>query len=495
MFGKPLRYTGWYPDYNFPRLFRKDKCRHQKALVHEPLDIDGKAAYLKSDLIHYNYHSISQFVTKLNKYTSLEAQQMKQRGEKFCFHKLFAESAREFGWRFFLKYGYRDGIRGLVLSGLMAAYRFVSYAKLWEMDRKAVIEDTGSAAERNFLKCALKKLVRSARNVAADARYACAHDKATDWSIGGCARLFAKMRFWVIDKLWGSRYHGAPGVGARFCLFLCRLGFFKKRLPATPTAKKVYNPDGSFKSNFEYAEELFRGGEAVVARNQYHYKEFSLQDKIVLDLGCGDGGKTAWYSQFARSAIGVDYDVERLPRAVAFAKRKGLSDKVTFVNGSGLCIPLKDNSIDLVFMNDVMEYVPRPEAVLHEAKRVLKPGGLLAINFAGWYHRDGSHLTSWIPIPWMQLFFSEKTLIRVLKELAKDEPFIYYQFPGLKRKSLPEAIDNLGCGGLNRISIRRFKKYINGLGMETVFFWRRRLARLPVLEELLGEVICLMRKK
>ena len=66
-------------------------------------------------------------------------------------------------------------------------------------------------------------------------------------------------------------------------------------------------------------------------------------------------------------------------------------------------------------MNDAMEHVADPEGVLKEVLRVLNKKGKLYVNFPPYNHPFGAHLSDAIYIPWVHMFFSEKTLIKSYK--------------------------------------------------------------------------------
>ncbi len=90
---------------------------------------------------------------------------------------------------------------------------------------------------------------------------------------------------------------------------------------------------------------------------------------MVVDLGCGKGDS----AQLAREIrpgtewIGVDiYESEQAKSIVG--------EKVLLYDGVNL--PFDDDSIPLIYTNQVMEHVRHPEALLRDIRRVLTPGGL-----------------------------------------------------------------------------------------------------------------------
>jgi len=130
IFGRWIRYAGWYPDYQL-RLFRRHKGRYDESReVHELVILDGPQGYLENPLIHYNYEDISQFIERQNRYTEMEAAYLFREGARAKARNFVLQPCREFRRRYITLQGYRDGRHGLLLSLLMAYYEGVKYLKL-----------------------------------------------------------------------------------------------------------------------------------------------------------------------------------------------------------------------------------------------------------------------------------------------------------------------------------------------------------------------------
>lgn len=132
IFGKWIRHTGWYPDYQL-RLFRADKGRFAEKQVHEVISLVGATEHLKNPMEHLNYENITQFLNKMVKtYTVSEAENLISQGYKYNSLDLVRMPLSEFLKRYFAESGYRDGMHGLVLSLLQGFYHFVVFLRLWE---------------------------------------------------------------------------------------------------------------------------------------------------------------------------------------------------------------------------------------------------------------------------------------------------------------------------------------------------------------------------
>jgi glycosyltransferase involved in cell wall biosynthesis len=129
--GKWIKHCGWYPGY-VARLFRKSAGRFNDSRVHEQLELTGSTARLNNDLIHYTDHTLYHYFAKFNRYTSLAAEDMMESGQRFSLYDVLVRPPFLFFKMYILRLGFLDGMHGLILSLLSAAYVFVKYAKVWE---------------------------------------------------------------------------------------------------------------------------------------------------------------------------------------------------------------------------------------------------------------------------------------------------------------------------------------------------------------------------
>jgi arsenite methyltransferase len=103
--------------------------------------------------------------------------------------------------------------------------------------------------------------------------------------------------------------------------------------------------------------------------------------QVVLDLGSGAGLDVLLSARRVAPgghAYGVDMTDEMLALANANRDRSGVSN-ATFLKGTIENVPLPDASVDVVISNCVINLAEDKGAVVKEAFRVLRPGGLFAV--------------------------------------------------------------------------------------------------------------------
>ena len=99
----------------------------------------------------------------------------------------------------------------------------------------------------------------------------------------------------------------------------------------------------------------------------------------VLDVGCGPGTITVGLARRAREVIGVDASAEMVDSARRLAADEGIGN-ASFEVGSAYDLPYADSSFDVVYAHQVMQHLADPVRALREARRVLRPGGLVAVR-------------------------------------------------------------------------------------------------------------------
>jgi glycosyltransferase involved in cell wall biosynthesis len=129
--GKWIRHGGWWPDHTL-RLFKKNKGHFEVREVHEKVAVEGKTAYLINPLKHYTYRSISDFVLRADNYSTLAAREIKKYSGNAGLFSFTIKPLATFIKMYFLRRGFLDGTRGLILALLYSYYTLLKYVKAWE---------------------------------------------------------------------------------------------------------------------------------------------------------------------------------------------------------------------------------------------------------------------------------------------------------------------------------------------------------------------------
>jgi glycosyltransferase involved in cell wall biosynthesis len=147
--GSPLHYAGWGPEQDRQLRFYRRGSVSLNDVLHAHIEANpgtrvGNLKYTpETCILHFNYRDSGQFVSKLNKYTSLTALQRKERGRPRD-RSIVLVPLWEFLDRYLRKAGYRSGWRGFYYSFMMAAYRMTLAAKIREI--RSGCDSEGSAA-------------------------------------------------------------------------------------------------------------------------------------------------------------------------------------------------------------------------------------------------------------------------------------------------------------------------------------------------------------
>jgi glycosyltransferase involved in cell wall biosynthesis len=129
--GRWIRYGGWWPDHTL-RLFRKSASYVEPRRVHEKVMVKGQTAYLKNPLLHYTYRSLGEYINKMDKYSTLSAEEIRKQGGLPSGLKLLINPLLVFLKMYFLRQGFRDGSHGFILAVLYSVQTFLKYARAIE---------------------------------------------------------------------------------------------------------------------------------------------------------------------------------------------------------------------------------------------------------------------------------------------------------------------------------------------------------------------------
>lgn len=135
-FGRVLTHGGHFPDRQL-RLFRRGRGKFPERHVHERLDVEGRTGTLGNPLGHFPYRTVSQYLRKMDFYTTFEARHLLAAGGSFTVTGFFLSLLRakfRFFRRYLLKGGFLDGWQGFAAAYLDFLSRMVVQFKLKELE-------------------------------------------------------------------------------------------------------------------------------------------------------------------------------------------------------------------------------------------------------------------------------------------------------------------------------------------------------------------------
>ncbi len=169
-----------------------------------------------------------------------------------------------------------------------------------------------------------------------------------------------------------------------------------------------------------------------------------VTDKRVLDFGCGSGLQSIALAKTHRCHVtGLDTNRDTLDLARRNAQTHGIdTSRVTFTDE----VPLDQRGqFDVVIAKDSFEHFDDPEGALRHMTDLVAHDGIVLITFGPpWLAPYGSHMHFFCAVPWLNVLFSERTIMRVRA---------HYRDDGAMRYADVES-------GLNKMTIARFEAIV-----------------------------------
>ena len=142
LMGKLVKHSGWNPDFRHAVLFKKGEYRYTERNIHESFECLGKVEKLKAVFYHYSFPSLSDMLTKEKSYSQLGAKELLKQGKNVSVGKGVVHGIWAFCRHFFIKKGFLDGWRGLLVASSSAHATLFRYALAYEMKRKREPNET-----------------------------------------------------------------------------------------------------------------------------------------------------------------------------------------------------------------------------------------------------------------------------------------------------------------------------------------------------------------
>ena len=184
----------------------------------------------------------------------------------------------------------------------------------------------------------------------------------------------------------------------------------------------------------------FRGTDQGYAqRSQAYFSRLPLPDaRRILALGCGTGIEVRALRRLTRpevAIVGLDHSPALIQDARRLTAQEGLADNVTYQVADAHHTPHGDAAFDIVTLHTLISHVDDPSQVLGEARRLVRPGGTVAIF-------DGDYASLTFAYPDHAL---AKTIEERLVQLIVANPRIMRDLPRLLHEVDLELIEAEGA--------------------------------------------------
>lgn len=223
------------------------------------------------------------------------------------------------------------------------------------------------------------------------------------------------------------------------------------------------------RKNLESVEGFFGVHAGDYAKSQSHAQGADLIALVAalktrptdtaLDVATGTGFTAIALANGVKHVVGIDVTNEMLGEARKLASAKGLSN-VEFVIGDALRMKFASSAFDIVTTRRATHHFQDVPKFLHEASRVLKPGGRLGVvdmsppegaeAFSNKIEklRDASHVEAFTPNRWKSMVTEASFQIRSLQVLGEHISFKRWLYPvelgGVEEASVRSAWREVG---------------------------------------------------
>jgi len=178
------------------------------------------------------------------------------------------------------------------------------------------------------------------------------------------------------------------------------------------------------RQDYDKIAEEFSDSRAFLWKELAFLEKYINPGEKILDLGCGNGRLLGLLKDKKIEYTGVDSS-ENLIR---IAKDKYKEENAKFLVVEALNLPFYENSFNKVFCIAVLHHIPSDEfrlKFLEEAKRVLKPKGLLILTV---WNLIGRESTFW--------FLFKYTILKIFEKSKLDKKDIFYPWKNSEKKTV-----------------------------------------------------------
>jgi glycosyltransferase involved in cell wall biosynthesis len=142
--GRWIKYSGWYPNYRQPQLFRRDCLEYTQQTVHEGFISHSHKplGYLHAPIWQFPFKNLEEVIHKANRYSSLGVTQLEAKNRRGSMGRALSHGLWAFVKHYVFKRGFLDGWPGFVIALGNFEGTFYRYAKLYEHQQDWIPPDS-----------------------------------------------------------------------------------------------------------------------------------------------------------------------------------------------------------------------------------------------------------------------------------------------------------------------------------------------------------------
>jgi len=135
--GRWIKYSGWYPNYRQPQLFRKGMMSYTTDQVHEGYRSlsKKKIGTIKNSIWQLPFKNVEELLEKTNRYSSLGTDRLSKSGQKSSYLIAFFHGVWSFAKHYIFKLGFLDGGPGFIIALGNFEGTYYRYIKLLELQK------------------------------------------------------------------------------------------------------------------------------------------------------------------------------------------------------------------------------------------------------------------------------------------------------------------------------------------------------------------------
>ncbi len=219
--------------------------------------------------------------------------------------------------------------------------------------------------------------------------------------------------------------------------------------------------------------EITKKNSLSLVKNEYNNFDTLVSGRRVIDFGCGMGYQSiALAQEYDCTVVAIDSNSKTLDAAIENANPYNIPhSRLSFVD------KISDsmlNKFDIVISQNSFEHFSNPSEVLYEMRSLLNETGKILVTFGPpWLAPRGSHMQFFCKVPWINVIFSEQTVMNVRSRFRNDGAIKY------------EDVES----GLNKMTIAKFERIVIESNLKIEFKSYRCvkginfLSKLPFLRE------------